>query len=814
MSKKGNTIITALMFLGAALTLYGLVNLKNSIGWSHSGRYHFAYFLVLCLVGVVAGSKFTHKPPRFIGMVLALGFTLTAGAWWPLITSLWFIFASFIVGQHIHSLIGITPKDSQGVLRFLTGAGAYGSLVALLAHFPINYPALYGLLLLLPFAFNKQMTIKYTAQLKDWLLCTKEHEEYSFHWLDAFLTVIALVYFVVALMPELGHDALAMHLFVSAHMSHQHLWGFDAGTYVWAVMPMLGDWIYSIGYVLGGETASRFINISFLFALTRLIRELVFWAGGDNETCRWTNLIFLSTPLTFTVGSSLFVESIWTALIVAGTLVILRTFSSPENVKSNIPLAGMLLGFAIASKAIALMFLPALFLVLMWRWKFWFNKTCYPSTATGLILFLVPGAVPYLTALYKTGNPVFPFFNQYFKSEFYPAVNFDSSTVFGKGLSWDFPYRVVFHTGEFMESYVGGSGFQWLLLLLPALGILLINRNKRVLILLAVAGLSLFLTFQSVSYVRYVFPEWLMLTVVICCTLFNKIIRQSSFHKTIVSLGIMTLGLNLIFFSSAAFYGDFPLKSFLSESHRTKDLNRRMPIRNAVELVNQLNPEKTPVAILAQPLVAGLSAEALHSSWYNFRFEHLIDSAKNEKSIAANLSQERVNYIILYSTWGTEEKRNLILKVSDELAEIGDVSVRRLSEKYLFSKELIQGSDFEQISAWTLDNNAIYDASERYISVSVADPAYQTIEVTPNKKYLNTVTVRCLSNEGQARMQINWLDKNGKYISSDIRPVECTDSWNTYSMKVFAPANASSALVYASGHTKIPIQFKKNSLLE
>ena len=93
MSKSGNIFLIALLFLGTALTIFGLANLKHSIGWTHSGRYNFAIFVSLCMAGVVLGSRYTQKPPRFIGAILALGFTLIAGAWWPVIATLWFIFA-------------------------------------------------------------------------------------------------------------------------------------------------------------------------------------------------------------------------------------------------------------------------------------------------------------------------------------------------------------------------------------------------------------------------------------------------------------------------------------------------------------------------------------------------------------------------------------------------------------------------------------------------------------------------------------------------------------------------------------------------
>ena len=38
-----------------------------------------------------------------------------------------------------------------------------------------------------------------------------------------------------------------------------------SATYVWAVMPMLGDWLFSVGYMLGGETAARLINVGFIY---------------------------------------------------------------------------------------------------------------------------------------------------------------------------------------------------------------------------------------------------------------------------------------------------------------------------------------------------------------------------------------------------------------------------------------------------------------------------------------------------------------------------------------------------------------------
>ncbi len=40
-----------------------------------------------------------------------------------------------------------------------------------------------------------------------------------------------------------------MHLLIPAYLETKHQWSFDVTTYAWAAMPMLGDWIFSLGYM-------------------------------------------------------------------------------------------------------------------------------------------------------------------------------------------------------------------------------------------------------------------------------------------------------------------------------------------------------------------------------------------------------------------------------------------------------------------------------------------------------------------------------------------------------------------------------------
>jgi hypothetical protein len=271
-----------------------------------------------------------------------------SGALWPLLVALWFAIASAILGKSILSAIRINTEENW-LTNFLVGAGVYGTAVGLLAHFPVNYPGVYGVALVLPILLGWRNVAECWRRFMAFL--TKNDNSCSkSKWLDAIIVVVCVVHFVVALMPEAGHDALAAHLFVPAHIASRHQWGFDVDTYVWAVMPMLGDWIFAIGYMLAGETAARLINISFILVIGWLVRDLVLWAGGTVKGARWAALIFLSTPLTFTESSSLHIESVWAALVVAGTLALFRGCELSDKSKSWIALAALFLGFAVAAK--------------------------------------------------------------------------------------------------------------------------------------------------------------------------------------------------------------------------------------------------------------------------------------------------------------------------------------------------------------------------------------------------------------------------------------------------------------------------------
>jgi len=819
MKKLTSALILLFLLAGTALTIWGLTHLQwpQALPWSDKDALmRYVKFLAVCIVSVIGGSLWSRKPPLFIGSAVAAGLALLSGALWPLLATLWFAVASALLGGFILKKLRIGLEGNSRPTSFLVGAGVYGTAVGLLAHFPVSYPGVYGVALALPIMLGRRVVAEEASNLFAWAK-QRGFTGLSVYGLDVAIAVVALVYLVVALMPEVGHDALAMHLFVPAHLAMRHQWGFDASTYVWAVMPMLGDWVFSIGYMLAGETAVRLINVGFILIVSWLVRDLVLWAGGSCLGARWAVLIFLSTPLTFTEGSSLHIESIWAAFAVGGAFAVLRSGSSTGTPKFDLPLAGILLGCALATKATSLPVLPVLLLLLAWRYKYW-HKGAASSFAIGAALLLSLGFIPYLTAWWLTGNPVFPFFNGIFKSPFYPAINFDSAEIFGKGLTWDVLYRATFESGKYLEAKDGASGFQWLLLYVPAAIALFAAKNRKGIALMLVGSLIVAFVFQSVSYFRYAFPAWAILAAAMGVALSTALTARKVMKYPGYAAALAAVLLNIVFLNAGAQYSDFALQSLGDETHRKNYLRERLPIRSAVDLVNQLNTGRAPVAVFSPPMTAGLSADALYPSWYNNAFQGEVAAVKTEQGVSDILLHRNVLFVILDSNWNGvgnargPETRAFIEKASEQIAEYGSLSVRKVKEEYRFKTELLNNPDFTSIQGWSLAPGATFNPDTKSILVSNAAAASQSVAIISGRRYLNTIVARCAKETSLGRIQINWLDADGQFVATNINTFECASGWAEHKMKVTAPPNSANAVVYVSGHTPVPLEYKSDSL--
>src|SRR5262249_25040769 len=149
--------------------------------------------------------------------------------------------------------------------------------------------------------------------------------------------------------------------------------------------------------------------------------------------------LFASTPMVQLVTGSLFVENVWGAMILGASLSLCR---------GEFAWAGLLLGSALSTKVGTTAYLlPAICVGLWFSWK---EQRRWLPVTLGVALFAVFAAPPYLNAWLRTGNPLFPFMNNIFKSpHFETSPTAVQDVRFRKVFTWKTPFDLTFHSHEY-----------------------------------------------------------------------------------------------------------------------------------------------------------------------------------------------------------------------------------------------------------------------------------------------------------------------------------------------------------------------------
>ena len=420
--------------------------------------------------------------------------------------------------------------------------------------------------------------------------------------------------------------------------------------------------------------------------------------------------------------------------------------------------------------------------------------------------------MPYLTSFFITKNPVFPFFNGIFKSPNFPLVNFDNS-LFKSGISWDLPYNLVFNSGKYLEASNGAGGFQWLLLFLPAVIIILFKKNKKATALLLVSSLIFISTFYFQSYLRYVYQSYILFIVCIGVAIFHLCEKKNYLTRFYIFATVLCIFLNTLFITSGSWnHRDFQISILNSEKSKKDYVRARQPVRSAVEFINTINYFGEPVAFLSQGFAAGINADALFANWHNYRFKDALSSSKNAEDLIKVFKNYNVTIIILENTWNSDQKRNLVKSITDEVFSFDSVKVLKIKPEFLFFEQISKNSTFENASEWNLQTPSIFVSELKALKVSVSLNATQKIVIEGSRRYRNTIKSKCFKKNTQGRLQVNWHDKRNRFITSTIKVFNCNAKWEYHTIDIVAPANATSAILYTTGHSDEPILFRLNAL--
>ena len=625
-----------------AVSVYGFWSnaLFEQYIWSPLGlrRLGWAAALYAAPAAAVIGWKPTLAPPVF-GLFLAAYAGAAVGPAAPLAV-LFFLCSSLFLGRFFLR----TDEPLDYLQALLLGLGIWIWLIGAAARFPVNTPLVYLIAFALPIAAGWRFVPEFYRAAAERLRTAPPPAPLSRAalWLLLFLL---LVHYLVALKPEAGADGLAMHMVIASRLAAHSLWPFDVQQFVWAVMPMGGDWAFSGAYLLGGEYAARLMNFSFLVLLALMLH------AGLRDGLRGgapllLTALFASTPLVLLASGSLLVENVWAAFVLGAVLALWRYHATRRS--AYLFLLGAFLGCAAHVKYGSLALLPAALALALpeWRKARRLGRASSLTLPIFLALLAVFAAPPYLTAYYHTGNPVFPFLNDLFQSPWYDTAVRHQDGRWPQGVEWNMLYKMTFHSQRYLEAQAGSFGFHYLLL---PLGFLLLPRKPAYLASAALA-MSLcywLLTCQYIVYLRYVYPVLPLFMLGIGWVFAEARRADPGLCRALYAAAVGMIFLNVYFAPASGWrHGDFFVNHF-DPAGESSYRDAYAPARRLVDYLNAEAPGAGAAFLTEGAPIASLEAPVVAAHWHYPEFLRKLSAADSTPRILSLAKELGIEYFIV-----------------------------------------------------------------------------------------------------------------------------------------------------------------------
>jgi glycosyltransferase involved in cell wall biosynthesis len=631
----------ALLLLGSVL--YGLRTERLTLdpGWTAVGRYRFIHytkiFWAASLIILLA------VPAAFAPLVALLVAAGTAVAIGPaaLLAVVAFLIAGCALGSRLMGSSGEPSAENQ-LCATMLGIAVYIFLMSLMARLPVNYPAVYVVLLAIPILIDIRGVWR---RLVAWVKALAPSRKPPRAQVAAFALLVFVLgmHWLIVPQPESSADGLAMHLAIPVNISLHHVMTYRPGRIFWSAMPMGADWCYTMVYLLGGEFAARLLDFAMLLLvealLYRIVRRFVSPAIGFVLLA-----LFASTPLVQLVTGSLFVEN-FLAAIVAGMAVAIWQFSETGQ-RRYLYAAAVLAGTTLATKlggmAYVVAALPVAVIEARRQWQRLGSRPALSSAVAAALL--IAAALPtYVISWRLTGDPVYPFLNQTFPS---PLVDHAATFIdprYKQPVTFRETYDLTFHTERYSEGRPGSLGFHYLLLVpLGAIGLLVVRRRPALSVAVVAFGGGLIIL-KFLPNDRYLYPSLPLVLVPLAALL--GWLAPGALQRALVALAVGCVALNAWFMPSSNYYhGDFYEKAPLSRAARLTYIDKCAPIREIGQYMNHEHPG-APVFLADGSDLAAFNAETYTTNWHQFNVFLRVRKARDAREIIGLFDGWNVHYI-------------------------------------------------------------------------------------------------------------------------------------------------------------------------
>ncbi len=653
--------------------------------------------------------------------------------------------------------------------------------------------------------------------------------------LISLISIYLLVNLIGALAPEIEPDALVYHLYVPRIYIQNHRLVYIPYEFR-AAFPLGMEMLFTLGMLLSDSILAKLIHFS--LGVLGLLATYCFGRKYlTDKVALLAAALFYAIPVVSWESTTAYIDLGFALFTALEMFALINWMCSSQQ--GWLLMASIMCGFAMGTKYHGLFGLILLILGILFKFYF-IDKGRMLLVLKTLVIY---GSIsllivsPWLIKNYVfTGNPVYPFLNNIFKSPLMPPINptFDRE-LYGMGNNFFkryilSPWNLTFHG----EKY-GGVISPIFLISLPFLFVIKVDKVIKYMLLFC--GVYFVLWEISVPVIRYLIPIMLFLSIVVSYII-NGMLSWDNIGSKVLSAGVITVTATALFLNLPFFHlywqkewipgvvRHIPYEVVLGLESREDYLSRYLDSYAVIEYINQ-NLSKSARVLsfweenrhyFDRELIYNYSfqaSECIYTIQTETGFLHCIKNLKithlliNKNRIPPN----QIQLLVLQKPFVRKYLKLIFSKKQVDLYEVIYGGKDTYQASWQEERNLIDNPSFEVdnggvLFQWLVYGDPIYDRSgtrsHNGSSAVLADEQNGYVFRTP----VSELTMYTLSHYAKGdvggekgRLQINWLDDSHRIVDVSILVFTATTEYMWRSMTVTAPEGATIAEVYVSSHT-------------
>ena len=720
------------------------------------------------------------------------------------LATVYFLASSYLLGRI--ALRQIINEDVASTLfdrALLIGLALNTCIFTILTHYPVNNQFTYISILGLPLIallhrnFRINVLTSFTAESK---FSLSRLQQIPF-WLLTFMVMVAGYVFRFAFFPTIGFDDNVLHLRLWAELSNTQQYSFNIENQIWSLAPFAVDLLHSIISIVSNSDARGAMNL----AIAGLILRAV-WALSSHLLTQHIDkalllLLFCSTPILATLLTSLQTELVLAFLITSGIKILLEDGTVDPNSKSLalLAVAALCAAVKLPGMVLGVMLLVAYIPTLLSERPNLRTQQRKSSLAIYILLIIVltfTALQPYIYSWYVSGNPLFPLYNEIFKSPFYAIRNF-ADPLYQKGFTFHSYWSTFYQTGSYYESENFVAGFQYLYFLPIALIALLVGattKKIKIAIIVPTLGFGVIMFYAS-QYWRYLFPVVPLASVVIGYLLSKSsdlLTNNKIATWTTRAMFLVFIGINGYFLPGVTWYLTTPTQVSFTEKGKSKVTELVAPSKS---VSNYLNTHSENPTVLFDPSAtygATLFGNPFYVTWYAPKQVRAFGNITSKADVAALIDNGKIDYVVWNSSISAEKRNRIAMQefltaYGQPVYQAGLIILYKLSKHELSYKPLFK-----------LHSESATDQPENQaVSATTTPTVISTIKVTDSKSVKYDVTFECSNEVGSFIAQINWNISPPYY-----KLVPCSRNRTNFTETLPIPEGATSGDIYITARDR------------